>query len=101
MPACRMLPALMLWTLASVVFADDEGLQLFREKIEPVLKEKCFTCHSKAAKELQGGLRLDSREAARRGGDTGAAVTPNKPAESLLLKALKHQDGLEMPPDEP
>jgi len=91
----------MLWTLASVTIADDEGLQLFREKIEPVLKEKCFSCHSRAAKELQGGLRLDSREAARRGGDTGSAVTPGKPAESLLLKALKHQDGLEMPPDEP
>lgn len=77
------------------------SLKLFRERIEPVLKERCYTCHSAQAKELQGGLRLDSPAAARRGGDTGAAIVPGKPGESLILKALRHQDGLEMPPDLP
>jgi len=79
----------------------EAGAKLFRERIEPVLREKCFTCHSGDAKELHGGLKLDSRHASRRGGDTGAAVVPGKPAASLLLKALKHQDGLEMPPKQP
>src|SRR6187551_3837336 len=69
-------------------------LKLFRERIEPVLKEHCYACHAAGAKELKGGLRLDSRAAARRGGDTGAAVVPGKPAESIWLKAIKHQDGL-------
>lgn len=77
------------------------GLKLFRERVEPALKEHCYACHASEAKELKGGLRLDSRVAARRGGDTGAAVVPGKPAESLLLKAIKHQEGLEMPPDQP
>src|SRR4051812_27024971 len=81
---------------SAVVGADEAqesaGLRLFRERIEPVLKAQCYECHSGTAKELQGGLRLDSPSAARRGGDTGAAVVPGKPVESLLIKAIKHQD---------
>jgi hypothetical protein len=86
--------------LAEAAFAaDDEiALRLFRERIEPALKEHCYACHSAGAKELQGGLRLDSRQAARRGGDTGPAVVPGKPAESLLVQAIKHENGYAMPP---
>ncbi|MCI0358916.1 MAG: PSD1 and planctomycete cytochrome C domain-containing protein [Planctomycetaceae bacterium] len=80
---------------------EDDGLRLFRERIEPVLKTECFGCHSGAAKELKGGLRLDSRQAARRGGETGAAVVPGKPAQSLIVQALRHEGGYEMPPDKP
>src|SRR5262245_52858693 len=79
----------------------DAGLALFRERIEPVLKSECFGCHSGTAKELKGGLRLDSREAARRGGDTGAAVVPGKPVKSMIIQALRHEGGYEMPPDKP
>ena len=80
---------------------DDPGLRLFRDSVEPVLKEHCFACHSAGAKELQGGLRLDSRQAARRGGDSGPAVAAGKPAESLILQALRHENGYEMPPEKP
>jgi len=82
--------------------ADDApGLSLFRDSIEPVLKKECFGCHSAQAKEVKGGLRLDSRETARRGGDSGPAVVPGKPAESLIVQALRHENGYEMPPDKP
>jgi hypothetical protein len=77
------------------------GLKLFRERIEPVLIERCYTCHSGEAKEVQGGLRLDSREAIQKGGDSGAAITPGKPSDSLLLKALRHEEGYAMPPKQP
>ena len=77
----------------------DAGLALFRERIEPVLKAECFGCHSAGAKELKGGLRLDSRQAARRGGDSGPAIVPGKPGESLLVQALRHENGYEMPPE--
>jgi cytochrome c553 len=40
---------------------------------------------------------LDQRDAARNGGDSGAAVVPGKPDESHLLSALKYE-GFEMPP---
>jgi len=80
---------------------DDAGLRLFRDRIEPVFKVQCYGCHSAAAKELKGGLRLDSRAAARRGGETGAAIVLGKPDESLLVQALRHEGGYEMPPDKP
>jgi cytochrome c553 len=73
------------------------GLQLFREQIEPALAKHCYRCHSAGATPLEGGLRLDHREGARRGGDSGPAVVPGKPADSLLVQALQHE-GLEMPP---
>lgn len=84
------------------VRADDAAeVQFFREKIEPVLKAECFGCHSHTAKEVQGGLLLDSRAATLKGGDTGPAAVPGKVADSLLIQALRHQGGLAMPPDKP
>jgi hypothetical protein len=84
---------------ASVSLADD-GVDFFESKIRPVLVANCYKCHSAEAEtsgKLKGGLRLDSREGMRRGGDSGAAVVPGKQKQSLLLSALRHED-LEMPP---
>ncbi len=73
-----------------------EQLAFFETKVRPVLSARCYSCHSQTAKKVKGGLTLDSRESALKGGDTGPAITPGKPAMSLLLKAVKY-DGLEMP----
>jgi hypothetical protein len=75
--------------------------RLFREQIEPVLKKSCYQCHSGEAKQLEGGLRLDHPAGMLRGGDSGPAVVPRKPNESLLIQALRHENGIEMPPKEP
>ena len=72
-------------------------IEFFEKRIRPVLVTQCYSCHSAKAKILRGGLRLDNRQAVARGGETGPAVIPGKPAESLLLQALNY-DGLEMPP---
>jgi len=80
--------------LPSVASADD----LFETKIRPVLVEVCFKCHG--SDKESGNLRVDSRAALLKGGDTAPAIVPEKPAESLLLKALRHtDDDLKMPPD--
>src|SRR5262245_1541738 len=76
----------------------DEGVRLFEEKIGPVLKAECYRCHSEDAEKVRGGLRLDSREAMLKGGDSGPAVVPNKSDESLLIQALRHEGDLAMPP---
>lgn len=76
-----------------------EQIEFFEKRIRPVLAEHCDSCHSSGAKQVRGGLLLDSREAARKGGDTGPAVVPGKPELSLLLQAIRH-DGLEMPPSQ-
>ena len=80
---------------------DDEaaGIAFFESKIRPVLVERCYECHSGQAKKLRGGLRLDTREGIRAGGDTGPAVVPGKPDESLLFQAITSAKGIEpMPP---
>ena len=76
-----------------------EQVQFFETSIRPLLVEKCHKCHG--AEKQWGMLRLDSREALLRGGDTGPAIVPGKPEESLLIRAINHaDDSLKMPPKE-
>jgi hypothetical protein len=73
----------------------------FEAKIRPVLVKECYGCHSAAAEKagkLKGGLRLDTRDAVRGGGDSGPAVVPGKPAESLLVRTLRYDGDVHMPP---
>ncbi len=72
-------------------------IEFFESEIRPLLAEHCFECHSVRAKKLQAGLYLDSLTAMLRGGDSGAAVVPGKPDESLLMEAVRDA-GYEMPP---
>ncbi len=75
-----------------------EGVKLFESKIRPALVEYCYKCHS-ADEKIKGGLRLDSREGTRHGGDTGPAVVPGNLGESLLWAAINWTDeDYEMPP---
>ncbi|WP_020473498.1 DUF1553 domain-containing protein [Zavarzinella formosa] len=81
--------------------ADPKGLEFFETKIRPVLAEQCFSCHSAEAqtkKKLRGGLYLDSADGLLKGGDTGPAIVPGKPKESLLFASLKHIEDPKMPP---
>ena len=60
---------------------------------------QCGKCHASTAEKLRGGLRLDSREGLRLGGDTGPAIVPGNPDESLLIQAIRYRDDdLRMPP---
>ncbi|MEM7383858.1 MAG: PSD1 and planctomycete cytochrome C domain-containing protein [Verrucomicrobiota bacterium] len=75
-------------------------LSFFENNIRPLLIENCYECHSEQANRSKGGLRLDTREALRRGGDSGPAMVPGKPDQSLLLKAISYRDSdLQMPPE--
>src|SRR5438445_5473231 len=77
---------------------DDAGIDFFEKKIRPILIANCYECHSEKAKKLKGGLRLDTREGVRKGGDSGPVLVPGKPNESLLLKAVRYTDDeLKMP----
>lgn len=73
------------------------GIDFFERKIRPVLIEHCYKCHSRSAKKIKGGLRLDSRDALRKGGESGPALVPGNEKDSLLLKALRHEEP-RMPP---
>ncbi len=72
-----------------------EQVRFFESEVRPLLVEHCAKCHG--PKKPKAGLRLDSRSAVLAGGDTGPAVVPGKPDESLLIEAITYK-GPEMPP---
>ena len=77
-----------------------EQLDFFEKKIRPVLSDKCYKCHSEKAEKLRGGLLLDTREGARRGGDNGPAVAPGNLKDSLLIDAIRYSNkDTAMPPE--
>ena len=58
---------------------ESDGIEFFETRIRPTLVKYCYKCHSSSTTEPKGGLRLDSREGIRKGGDSGAAVVPMVP----------------------
>jgi hypothetical protein len=91
------------WLLAVEVAAaapplSREQQEFFEQKIRPLLIERCLGCHSHGEK-TKGNLVLDSRAGWQTGGDSGAAIVPGKPDESLLIRAVRYSDpDLKMPP---
>ena len=87
----------LLW-LSGLVRGDSTGeVEFFEKKIRPVLVRECYECHSAAKEEPGGGLRLDFRDGARKGGESGPAVVPGDVSASLLISAMRHES-FEMPP---
>ena len=85
-------------TLRAEQTASPEQIAFFEARIRPLLVNHCIACHG--ATKQKGGLRLDSRLAWIKGGDTGPALVPGKPEESLIIKAIRHTDeDLRMPPN--
>jgi cytochrome c553 len=91
-----------IWVGAEVR-AEGEGpdaarVEFFEAKVRPVLANHCFECHG--PKKQKGGLRLDSIEAIRKGGDSGPAIEPGNPENSLLIEAIGYRDDalVQMPP---
>jgi hypothetical protein len=79
---------------ASVMGAED----IFVSKVEPLLKQRCFECHSHERK-IKGGLALDSKSGWEKGGESGPAIVPGMPEASLLMQALSHAEkDVKMPP---
>jgi cytochrome c553 len=76
---------------------DAAGVAFFESKIRPVLVQSCYSCHG--PEKSEGELRVDTRQAIRKGGDRGPAVVPGDPGSSWLLIAASHtDDDLKMPP---
>jgi hypothetical protein len=73
-------------------------IEFFEKEIRPVLVKRCYECHGEESEELAGGLRVDSRAALVSGGESGPAVVPGNPTESLLIDAINYGEYFEMPP---
>ena len=73
-----------------------EPADYFETRVRPVLAHNCFACHTDAK---MGGLQLDTREHALKGGKSGPVIVPGDPAKSRLALAISYTDSkLKMPP---
>ena len=77
--------------------ADANQANTFHNEVLPILREHCFRCHGEKSK---GGLKLNARELALRGGDSEIpAVIPGKPdASELIVRVRSKDEDLRMPP---
>jgi len=86
----RSLASLCLLASLQPVAAANEDFAFFESKIRPLLVEHCFDCHS--GSKTKGGLSLDSKAGWSKGGDSGPALLPGDPDQSLLIKAVRYTD---------
>lgn len=90
---------MILWITDFTIASESEGTAFFEAEIRPVLIDHCYKCHSVESGKSKGGLLLDTQAGTHEGGDSGPAIVPGKPEESLLFAAISHtHPDLEMPP---
>jgi hypothetical protein len=74
----------------------DQGGRDFDANVAPLFARRCLDCHSGVA--AKGKLDLSRKSAALAGGESGAAIVPGKPEDSLLWERVSSN---EMPPKAP
>ena len=80
---------------APLLLANEAG-EFFEKQVRPVLAKNCFACHTSTA---LGNLAMTSGESLRKGGNSGPAIIPGNPDESLIIQAVTHKHArLKMPP---
>jgi hypothetical protein len=83
--------------VARVAHAESPPVDYLRD-IKPLLAERCYSCHAGLAQE--SGLRLDTGELIRVGGDSGPVIAVGKPEEGLLIERVSAaDDAVRMPPE--
>jgi hypothetical protein len=84
---------LLITTLASLlpsaaVAAGPESPLTFEQHVRPILKAYCLDCHG-GTEEVKGQLDLRLARFAEKGGESGPAIVPSKPADSPLLARIR------------
>ena len=97
---CCLVGLIVCVSASSPLSAQTPDIEFFETKIRPVLAQKCYGCHNSKMPAPKGNLVLDSKEGLLKGGVSGPALVPGKPAESRLIKAISYSDPLsaQMPP---
>ncbi len=89
-----------LFVSTSVVSAQDAPAPAseltFEKHVRPILKTHCLECHG-GGEEFEGQLDLRLRRLMLKGGESGAALVPGDPEESLFLQQIREG---EMPPND-
>jgi cytochrome c553 len=101
---CRSLTVAFLGTLvclsaraAEPAKPDAAQVEFFEKQVRPVLVAHCIKCHG--PDKQKGHLRLDSKAAMLSGGDSGPAMIVGNADDSRLIKAIRYNDTVQMPPN--
>jgi hypothetical protein len=82
--------------LAAQGGGNEQAMEFFENRIRPVLAKRCLACHTESR---MGGLQLDTREGLLKGGNSGPAIVPHDPDNSLLIQAVRRtHERIKMPP---
>ena len=99
LPICLLIPTFLSPASCN---ADDGETSLYLEQVQPLFAEHCLQCHGQDENTREGGLRLDRRQAALEGGDSGIpTIVPNEPDRSELIRRLTTDDESERMPPSP
>jgi cytochrome c len=67
----------------------------YTEKVRPILQTNCGKCHFDM--NHKGGLSLMTKASTLKGGRDGVVIVPGDPANSMLVKLIRHEG----PADDP
>lgn len=100
MPVSLRTLVLLLAILCPALAAGDgtADAEFFEKRVRPVLAEHCFKCHGPT--KQMAGLRLDTAEGVRKGSDSGPVLVAGQPEKSSLIRAVRQDGDLKMPPKE-
>src|ERR1700733_12898342 len=92
---CFAVAAALCWLPANTPAAGPQlpanQVEFFESKVRPVLAGTCLKCHGVSTHK--GGLRLESRDAALKGGDSGAGGLPGNSHGSPLTEGRRQIRG--------
>lgn len=97
-PARRAVHLLTPGAAAEPAFARLDDVDPYHHLVRPLLQQRCVSCHG--PDRQRGGLRLDSPDAMREGGESGPAVVAGRPGDSELIRRIWLPQGHDehMPP---
>jgi hypothetical protein len=95
-PCRASVPAVLLLFGVAGLRATPSPVVDFVKDVQPLLQARCAGCHGAARQ--RGGLRLDRKDAALRGGDSGRAIVPGNSAASPFVQRVLSNDKAERMP---
>jgi mono/diheme cytochrome c family protein len=79
------------WIDRGAEWPEDSAAIDYAREIRPIFEGRCYQCHGSSVQTH--GLRLDRKESALKGGDSGApAIVPGRSADSLLIRYVAGLD---------
>src|SRR5260370_25761203 len=85
-------PVLLCGTVCALMFGQTDSVE---ESARKILSNRCASCHGEAR---MSDLDVRDLTTLLKGGKRGPAIVPGRAAQSLLLKAVKREGELQMPP---